>query len=79
MICTLDEEMPAFLCTPTEPDRKPAVLLFMEAFGLTSHIRDVATRISKVGYVVLAPDLYYRELPKNKFGYDEVKRAMAMM
>jgi carboxymethylenebutenolidase len=79
MISTPDGEMPAFLCTPTEPDRKPAVLLLMEAFGLTSHIRDVAARIAKVGYVVLAPDLYYRELPNNKFGYDEVEQAMAMM
>jgi carboxymethylenebutenolidase len=31
------------------------------------------------GYVVLAPDLYYRELPHNTFGYDEVAQAMAMM
>jgi carboxymethylenebutenolidase len=37
------------------------------------------TRIAKLGYVVLAPDLYYRELPNNKFGYDEVEQAMAMM
>jgi carboxymethylenebutenolidase len=80
--------MPAFLCTPVERDcaprsgkaeHQPAVLLLMEAFGLTSHIRDVAARIAKVGYVVLAPDLYYRELPNNKFGYDEVEQAMAMM
>lgn len=78
MISTPSEQMPAFLCTPTEPSRKPAVILLMEAFGLTSHIQDVAARIAKVGYVVLAPDLYYR-LPNNKFGYDEVEQAMAMM
>lgn len=28
---------------------------------------------------LLIPDLYYRELPHNKFGYDEVEQAMAMM
>jgi carboxymethylenebutenolidase len=28
--------------------------------------------------VVLIPDLYYRELPDNKFGYDQVEQAMAM-
>jgi carboxymethylenebutenolidase len=28
---------------------------------------------------VLAPALYYRELPNNTFGYDEVEQAMAMM
>lgn len=78
LISTPDGEMPAVLVTPTQPTRKPAVLLLMEAFGVTSHIRDVATRIAKEGYVALVPDLYYRELPNNKFGYDEVESARAM-
>ncbi|NJM69514.1 MAG: dienelactone hydrolase family protein [Scytonema sp. RU_4_4] len=79
MIPTPSGQMPAFLCTPALTERKSAVLLLMEAFGLTSHIRDVAARIANEGYVVLAPDLYYRELPNNKFGYDEVEQARAMM
>jgi carboxymethylenebutenolidase len=78
-IPTAGGQMPACLFVPSETARKPAVLLLMEAFGLTSHIRDVATRIASEGYVVLAPDLYYRNLPHNKFGYDEVEQAMAMM
>lgn len=78
-ISTPDGQMSAILVTPTEANRKPAVLLLMEAFGLTSHIRGVAVRIANEGYVVLVPDLYYRELPHNKFGYDEVEQAMAMM
>ncbi|GFE70073.1 dienelactone hydrolase family protein [Chroococcus sp. FPU101] len=79
IISTPDGQMPAYLYTGTASERKPAVLLLMEAFGLTQHIRDVATRIANEGYVVLVPDLYYRELPNNKFNYDEVKTAMAMM
>ena len=79
MISTPDGQMPAFLFAPTEGNRKPAVILLMEAFGLTPHIRNVAARIANIGYVVLAPDLYYRELPNNKFGYDEVEPAIAMM
>jgi carboxymethylenebutenolidase len=75
-IATPDGQMPAFLCAGG--DRLPAVLLLMEAFGLTSHIKDVATRIANEGYLVLAPDLYYRQ-PNNKFSYEEVERAMAMM
>ena len=78
MIPTSDGQMPAVLFTH-EGVCKPAVLLLMEAFGLTSHILDVAERIAKEGYVVLVPDLYYRDLPNNKFEYDEVDRAMAMM
>ncbi len=79
MIPTPSGRMPAFLYIPAEPECKPAVLLLMEAFGVTSHIRNVAARIANEGYVVLVPDLYYRELPNNKFGYDEVEQGMAMM
>ncbi|MGL5083145.1 MAG: dienelactone hydrolase family protein [Microcoleaceae cyanobacterium] len=71
--------MPAFLYKSAEGEQQPGVILLMEAFGLTPHIRDVATRIAKEGYVVLTPDLYYRELPNNKFEYSEVEQAMAMM
>jgi carboxymethylenebutenolidase len=79
LIATPDGQMPAVLFTPIEERQQPAVLLIMEAFGLTSHIQDVAARIANEGYVVLIPDLYYRKLPNNKFGYDEVDQAMAMM
>lgn len=80
LIGTADQKMPAVLTVPDLPGRKPAVLLYMEAFGITSHIREVAARIAGEGYVVLLPDLYYRELPnKNKFGYHEVPEGMAMM
>ena len=79
MVPTPDGQMPAFMCAPSGPGRKPAVLLLMEAFGLTQHIGDIAVRIANEGYIVLAPDLYYRDLPRNKFGYDEVEQAMAMM
>ena len=79
IVSTPDGEMPAFLFRPEGHDKKPAVVLLMEAFGLTSHIQDVATRIAKEGYIVLTPDLYYQELPDNKFTYDEVEQAMAMM
>jgi carboxymethylenebutenolidase len=79
MISTPDGQMPAFLFKSAEYGKKPAIILFMEAFGLTPHIRKVAAQIANEGYVVLAPDMYYRELPNNKFEYGEVEQAMAMM
>ncbi|MGD2180864.1 dienelactone hydrolase family protein [Lusitaniella coriacea] len=79
IISTPDGEMPIFVCSPIQNSRKPVVMLLMEAFGLTQHIKDVAVRIAKEGYVVITPDLYYRELPNNKFGYDEVEEATTMM
>lgn len=76
-ISTPDGEMPAFLCMPTSKP-KSGILLLMEAFGVTTHIQNVATQIAQAGYVVLTPDLYYR-VPHTSFTYEEVDQAMAMM
>lgn len=80
-LATPDGPMRAFTCAPAGAPgaRHPGVLLLMEAFGLTGHLRDVARRIAREGYVVLAPDLYHREPGKRTFGYDDVEEAMATM
>jgi carboxymethylenebutenolidase len=76
---TPDGRMPAVSCIPEGGGRNPAVLVLMEAFGVTPHIRDVAERIAREGYVVVVPDLYYRERADHTFGYDEVQQAMEAM
>jgi len=78
-IDTADGPMTAFVSAPADGTARPAVLLLMEAFGLTAHIRDVALRIAREGYVVLAPDLYHREPGQRTFSYDEVDEAMQAM
>ncbi|MGK7950596.1 MAG: dienelactone hydrolase family protein [Xenococcaceae cyanobacterium] len=79
VITTPDGKMPAFIGLPAQNSSKPAVIVLMEAFGLTRHIKDVVVRIANEGYLAIAPDLYYRNLPNNKFDYDEVESAKAMM
>jgi carboxymethylenebutenolidase len=46
----------------TRPDEgvHPGVLLLMDAFGLRPAIEEMADRIAADGYVVLAPNLFYR-------------------
>lgn len=39
----------------------PGVILYMDAFGLRPRILDMAQRIADWGYVVLAPNVFYRE------------------
>lgn len=39
----------------------PGVLLFMDAIGLRPRIAEMADRIASWGYVVLAPNVFYRE------------------
>jgi hypothetical protein len=78
-VTTPDGAMPVYLAEPTAPGRHPAVLVIMEAFGLNAHIEDVARRIAAEGYVALAPDVYWRQLPDNKVGYDELPKAIGLM
>ena len=40
-----------------------AILLLHEIFGVARYIRDVAARTADMGFVVLAPDLYWRIEP----------------
>ena len=52
--------MGGYLARPSDGDVRPAVLVFMEIFGINSHIRDVTDRLAREGYVALAPDTFHR-------------------
>ena len=71
--------MPSYVAEPDGAGPFPAVVVIMEAFGLLPHIEQVADRLAGEGYVALAPDFYYRELPDNKVGYDRLPEAIALM
>ncbi len=78
-IATPDGSMPAHLAEPEGDGPHPAVVVLMEAFGLVPHIGSVCDRLAAEGYVTVAPDIYYRELPDNKVGYDQLNDAIALM
>jgi carboxymethylenebutenolidase len=46
-----------YVTRPIERGERPGVLLIHDRQGLTPHNRDVARRLAKLGYVVVAPDL----------------------
>jgi carboxymethylenebutenolidase len=52
--------MDAFVARPCDEDIHPAVIVLQEAFGVNGHIRDVAQRFAREGYVSIAPELYHR-------------------
>ncbi len=69
---TVDTQtMGAYLARPSAPGTYPAVLVFMEIFGVNSHIRAVTERVAAEGYVALAPDFFHRTGPGVEYGYDE--------
>lgn len=53
--------MPTFTCHPTEDGPHPAVVIYMDVWGLREELLDIARRVATVGYYVLLPDLYYRD------------------
>lgn len=50
-----------YLARPSEPGRRPAMIVIHEAGGLSEHVRDVVRRFAAIGYVTLGVDLYTRE------------------
>lgn len=51
--------MPVYEAVPTD-ERRGAVVVFQEAFGLTDHIQEVTGRFAEAGYWAVAPALFHR-------------------
>jgi carboxymethylenebutenolidase len=51
-------QVQGYLVRPTAA-RAPGVIVIQEWWGLVDHIKDVADRFAREGFVALAPDLYY--------------------
>lgn len=73
--------MGGYLARPADAERRPAVIVFMEIFGVNSHIRDVVERVAREGYVALAPDYFHRTGPGVEYGYDDegMQKGMALL
>jgi carboxymethylenebutenolidase len=58
----------------------PGLLLFQEIFGVNSHIRTVAAQYALDGFVVMAPDVFWRQAPRIELGYagDDRNRGLAL-
>jgi carboxymethylenebutenolidase len=57
----------------------PGMLLIHEIFGVNDYVKSAARRLAALGYVVLAPDLYWRTQPGLSLGHSdaELQRAFA--
>ena len=59
-IPTPDGTADAYLAHPDDNAPHPAVLLYMDAFGLRPHLKSMADRLASAGYTVLVPNVFYR-------------------
>ena len=59
-----------YLATPAS-GKGPGIVLCQEIFGINAYIREVADYYAEEGYVVLAPDLFWRLEKDVDLGYSE--------
>ena len=70
----------AYLAIP-HTQRGPGIVLIQEIFGVNEHIRSVAEQYAADGYLVIVPDLFWRNGHRIELTYDEAgwKRAVELM
>jgi carboxymethylenebutenolidase len=62
-----------YLATPGDGGTGPGVIVIQEWWGLVPHIKNVADRFAREGFVALAPDLYHGKVASEP---DEAGKAM---
>jgi carboxymethylenebutenolidase len=72
-VSTVDGALDCYLFTPDGAGQWPAVIVYMDAFGIRTELGEMAQRLASSGYVVALPNLYYRTGPFPPFD----KRAVA--
>jgi carboxymethylenebutenolidase len=64
-------KMSAYVSSPEAKGPHPGLIVLQEAFGVNSHIRNVADRFAAQGYVAIAPELYHRTAPGFEGSYTD--------
>lgn len=79
-IDSADGKFGAYLAIP-HTRKGPGIVLIQEIFEVNEHIRSVAEQYAADGYLVIAPDLFWRSGARIELGYDETgwKRAVELM
>lgn len=62
------EGLRGYLALPQTFSPPPAVLVYMEAFGVNAYVQSECRRLAEHGYAALAPDFYHGET----FAYDNL-------
>jgi len=67
----------AYVARP-DNDTAAGVILIQEYWGINDHIRDIAGRYAKEGYLCIAPDLYRGKLAKDAREASQMMQALAV-
>jgi carboxymethylenebutenolidase len=75
-VSTSDGEFDAHVALP-DSGSGPGIVVLQEIFGVGEYIKEAADRLAGLGYVALAPDLYWRIEPGIALGHDEAALGQA--
>lgn len=64
-------QMALYTARPASAQNLPGVMIFQEAFGVNSHLREVTERIASEGYLAAAPELFHRTAPGFEGDYND--------
>ncbi len=53
-------KMSSYTSMPKDKNKHAGIIVFQEAFGVNSYIRDVTERFAKLGFIAIAPELFHR-------------------
>ena len=70
------QTIPGYLAQPDDAAKHPALVVIQEWWGLVPHIKEVAERLAREGFIALAPDLYHGQVAAEPD--DARKLAMAL-
>lgn len=65
----------AYMACPAGGGPYPSVIVGMELFGVTQHIRHVTDKVAALGYLAIAPDFYHRAEAGAELPYDAAGRS----
>ncbi len=71
-------KMETFITRPEQGGPFPAVILYMDVWGVREVLYDLARRVGTVGYYALVPDFYYRQGRIRTDYRDEHGRAISL-
>jgi carboxymethylenebutenolidase len=60
-IPVVDGTIPAYRAMPAKGKDFPVILVIQEVFGVHAYIQDVCRRLAKLGYLAIAPEMFYSQ------------------
>ncbi|MGH8371528.1 MAG: dienelactone hydrolase family protein [Gammaproteobacteria bacterium] len=71
----LGKDLNGYVSRPRGSGPFPAIIVLMEAYGITGHIKGVCQRLAKAGFVAVAPDIFHGDV----IAYTDIDTVMAKL